>query len=89
MNIVGNAIKYTMKGYILVDLKLDTDYLNIQRGVTWRRIVISVRDTGVGISEQNIKKLFKLFTLVQSTSKVNQQGVGLGLAICKSIIEKF
>jgi signal transduction histidine kinase len=64
MNLVGNAIKYTSKGTILVSIKLDPEYLNIQAGITWKRIIFTVRDSGVGICEEDIKKLFKLFTLV-------------------------
>ena len=44
-------------------------------------IEISVEDTGLGISEQDQGKLFKLFGFLESTNHVNKKGVGLGLAI--------
>lgn len=46
-------------------------------------------DTGVGISEENQKKLFKLFGFVKDTEAMNTKGVGLGLAISLRIIEQY
>jgi signal transduction histidine kinase len=42
-----------------------------------------VRDTGVGISEENQDKLFKFFGFLKETKEMNKNGVGLGLAISK------
>ena len=50
---------------------------------------LSVRDTGMGINQGNIGKLFKLFGQVSSTKKINENGIGLGLAISKCLVEKF
>ena len=50
---------------------------------------ISVEDTGVGISPQDIKKLFKLFGFLTSTKQINTKGIGLGLYISKMILEQF
>ena len=47
---------------------------------------IAVRDTGVGISEENQKKLFKMFGFLEDTQNMNKNGVGLGLAISKQIV---
>ena len=89
MNLVGNAIKYTNKGYIYVHYKLDTNLDGMDPENDWRRLEISVRDTGLGISEDGIQKIFKLFGQVKSTKKINQTGIGLGLAICKSLVQKL
>ena len=48
-----------------------------------------VKDTGVGIKEENLQKLFKLFGLIEATKELNTNGIGLGLHICKMIIEQF
>jgi two-component system sensor histidine kinase/response regulator len=52
-------------------------------------IQISVTDTGVGINDENRGKLFQLFGRLESTSKMNTTGIGLGLSICKQILEAF
>lgn len=54
-----------------------------------KHIKISVRDTGCGMSLKDNQKLFKLFGQVKSTKKVNESGIGLGLSMCKFLIEKF
>jgi signal transduction histidine kinase len=51
--------------------------------------VITVLDTGTGISKKEQKKLFKMFGCLQSTQQMNTQGIGLGLFICKQIVEQF
>lgn len=71
MNIVGNAIKYTNKGYVYFHVKLDKTYVNHDDDLNWARLEISVRDTGCGISKENVKKFFKLFGEVKSTKKIN------------------
>jgi signal transduction histidine kinase len=50
---------------------------------------ISVRDTGVGISKENQEKLFKFFGFIKETKDMNKNGVGLGLAISKQIVEQY
>jgi two-component system, sensor histidine kinase and response regulator len=50
---------------------------------------MSVIDTGIGISEEGIKKLFIDFAKLDENSKRNTQGTGLGLSICKNIIEEM
>lgn len=46
-------------------------------------------DNGIGIKEEDKNKLFKLFGFLESTQEVNAKGIGLGLYICKKIVEKF
>lgn len=46
------------------------------------KIVITVLDTGTGISNKDQKKLFKMFGYLKSTQQMNTQGIGLGLFIC-------
>lgn len=47
----------------------------------------SVKDTGIGIKEEDRAKLFTLFGKLESSSQLNTKGIGLGLNICKKIIE--
>jgi signal transduction histidine kinase len=50
---------------------------------------LSIKDTGVGISEEGMKKLFIDFNKLQENQKRNTTGTGLGLSICKRIIEQM
>lgn len=52
-------------------------------------MIVDVIDSGVGISSDNQKKLFKIFGKLAATASMNTQGVGLGLIICKNICEKL
>ncbi len=52
-------------------------------------IEVIVKDTGVGIKEENLQKLFKLFGFLDATKELNTNGIGLGLHICKMIVEQF
>ena len=49
-------------------------------------IQVSVVDTGVGITKEDQKKLFKLFGYLDSTKELNTKGIGLGLHISKQIV---
>ena len=50
---------------------------------------IYVQDNGIGISEDDQKRLFKLFGMLESTNQINSKGIGLGLHITKKIINMF
>ena len=52
-------------------------------------VEISVEDSGVGISKDDQKRLFKLFGFLSHSKKINTRGVGLSLAIAKMITEEF
>lgn len=71
-NIVSNAAKYTPEGSVTVKAKVVDD-----------KVVISVKDTGVGISKENKSKIFKPFYRVEDTSHI--RGTGLGLSVCKKL----
>ncbi len=76
-NIVDNAIKYTQEGSVSVDLSA-TDH----------KLLIKVKDTGVGIAKENQKELFnKLFERGQDAMKVHGTGKGIGLFITSHIIK--
>ena len=78
-NLISNAIKFTpKKGKITVGCK-QIDGKNVQ---------ISVTDTGVGISEENIPKLFSIEQNFKTIGTEKEKGTGLGLIVCKEFIEQ-
>lgn len=81
INFCTNAIKYTDKGSVTVDIdliKTDTDKADLS---------FVIRDTGIGIKEEDLAKLFKSYTQVDTTLNHHKEGTGLGLAICKQLVE--
>ena len=80
MNLVGNAIKFTDQGLVAVSL----NYEKIGADIILR---CSVRDTGCGLSEDEVGKLFTDFEQFGQVLVKSQEGTGLGLAICKRLVE--
>ncbi|TGM61616.1 hypothetical protein EHQ97_01265 [Leptospira adleri] len=77
-NLVGNAIKFTKSG----------GFIKIRMEESADSVLISVVDTGVGISELYLEKLFHLEERISSSGTRNEPGSGLGLIICKEFIER-
>ena len=50
---------------------------------------VSVQDTGIGIKKEDRAKLFKMFGKLEESAKMNTSGIGLGLSICRTIVEMF
>jgi signal transduction histidine kinase/archaellum component FlaC len=75
-NLLANALKFCKNG----------DTITISNHISNGSCIISIADTGIGISKQNIEKLFKSnsFTTVGTN---NEKGTGLGLSICKELVE--
>ena len=71
-------MKFTKKGAITINLKSENSFLTIE-----------VEDTGCGMSEENIKKLFSPFVMLEDKEGSNANGTGLGLFICKTLCEKM
>jgi len=80
-NIVGNAVKFTNEGYILIAAKL----LPIDDAKA--KLIIDVKDTGIGIPRDKIKTLFDSFTQVDASTTRKYGGTGLGLAIVKQLCQ--
>lgn len=78
MNLVGNAVKFTDSGEVRIVARMD-------RSARPPRLLIDVRDTGVGIAEDKLDVIFEPF--IQADSSVTRRfgGTGLGLAICKHL----
>lgn len=81
MNLAGNAIKFTDHGEVGVLVKMDS------RDAERIRLKCTIRDTGMGISKQNLKRMFEPFTQVDSSLTRSRTGTGLGLTICRELIE--
>ena len=84
-NLLGNAVKYTKKGSVLLYVGKAKDDVVKKDGTI--RLVISVKDTGIGIKEEDIKKLFQKFERVDIKQNSTVEGSGLGLAITKNLLE--
>lgn len=82
-NFIDNAIKYTEKGKITISLILKNPDVPLNQ----QRILITVQDTGAGLSKEEIDKLFKSFSRAEAGQRHWVQGTGLGLYIVKKFIE--
>lgn len=77
-NLLGNAIKFTPNnGKITISVSKKVDHVEI-----------SVKDTGVGINIDKIKDLFRVDKRVSTIGTDNEKGTGLGLVLCKELINK-
>lgn len=81
MNLLSNSYKFTNRGSVTVRATVD------QESEEWIDVTCSVIDTGIGIPEEQKKKLFFPFSQVESSSSRSYGGTGLGLSICKALIE--
>lgn len=77
-NLIDNALKYTAEGSVTVALTGDSRVIQIQ-----------VQDTGTGISEEDISHLFQKFYRVDNSMTRTVSGTGLGLYICRKIVELY
>ena len=82
VNLVGNAFKFTTKGEVAVEV-----YPLRSTRTSQIRAMFVVTDTGPGIPDEKINILFKPFTQVSEGYKRSHQGAGLGLSICKRLVE--
>lgn len=81
-NLVGNAMKFTESGSVNVQIGVGPSV-----GHNKRKLYFSVSDTGIGIPEDQIGKLFAPFTQVDDSLSRKYQGAGLGLSIVKHLVE--
>ncbi|MCH1929910.1 PAS domain S-box protein [Shewanella sp. A25] len=81
INLAGNALKFTRHGQVVVSLKC----LQHQQGST--RVQFAIEDTGIGISEEQLERIFTGFEQAESSTSRRFGGTGLGLAISKRLVE--
>jgi PAS domain S-box-containing protein len=75
-NLLSNALKFTRKGSIEIGYTIEGN-----------NVLFSVKDTGIGISKEGLAHLFERFYQVNTKSAYNTEGSGLGLSLCKSLVE--
>lgn len=82
MNLVDNAVKFTDKGCVCIDVEARKESYGIN-------LCITVKDSGIGISEESMEKLFESFSQADTRKNRANGGVGLGLAISKELVSKM
>ncbi len=82
-NLINNALKFTDRGGALVRV-----HAKLRAPKQWD-LTVSVEDTGRGIEQQNLEQVFDLFVQGNQGKHLVQEGVGLGLHICKTLVEKM
>lgn len=81
LNLLGNALKFTPKGEVFLGLTMAAP-----TGGDDLQLNFEIKDTGIGIPEEKLDKLFKAFSQVDSSTTRNYGGTGLGLVICERLI---
>ena len=76
LNLLTNAARFTERGGVTVTTRLEQE-----------RVVVSVRDTGPGIPQENLAQLFKAFQQLPTAERASEKGSGLGLSISKQLVE--
>ncbi len=85
VNLIGNALKFTERGEIITKVSLapDNPYKNKDQRI---KLLFSVSDTGIGIKKDDLEKLFKPFSQVDSSNTRRYGGTGLGLVISEKLV---
>ena len=83
-NLVGNAVKFTERGHVMVRVSGDVEG---EGDAQLAQVKIEVEDTGIGIAAEKIEKIFDKFEQADNTSTRRYQGTGIGLAISRSLVE--
>ena len=81
-NILTNSVKYTEKGVVTFSI----GFKRIEDEPNSVLLLISIKDTGIGIKEEDIKKLFMEFERIEEERNRNIEGTGLGMAITKNLL---
>lgn len=80
INILNNAVKYTKKGFVSFELSI------LEQSNDRIKIAFIIRDTGVGIRDEDMEKIFKSFERVDRNIHYKEEGSGLGLAIANAYV---
>lgn len=82
MNFVSNALKFTSEGSVCISVSGRRESYGIN-------LCVKVTDTGIGIKEENLEKLFNSFNQVDTKRSRQEGGIGLGLALSQTIVQKM
>lgn len=80
VNLVGNAIKFTERGEVVVSVEL------VKKSEAWNELRFTVRDTGIGIADEKQNSIFGAFTQADTSTTRKYGGTGLGLAIAQHLV---
>ncbi|MBB3209604.1 signal transduction histidine kinase/DNA-binding response OmpR family regulator/HPt (histidine-containing phosphotransfer) domain-containing protein [Rhodopirellula rubra] len=95
VNLVGNALKFTTHGEVIVEASADRDDTMLDTNVNFIdspsrvRMMISVRDTGIGMTKTQKERIFEAFTQADASTTRQYGGTGLGLAISARLVERM
>lgn len=81
LNLTGNAIKFTEKGQVVVGASM------LKQGRDFSRLRFEVRDTGIGLSPEQVTRLFESFTQADTSTTREYGGTGLGLVISQRLVD--
>ena len=81
LNLTSNAVKFTSEGYVMIKAVLDNHEESVEH------VCFSVRDTGIGITQEQQGRLFKRFSQAEQSTTRKYGGTGLGLTISKMLAE--
>jgi len=81
INLVGNAVKFTESGHIVISIQ------EVQRNPEQSLVRFSVKDSGIGIAQDSLQKIFESFTQAEESIKYQFGGTGLGTTISKNLVE--
>ncbi len=84
LNLVSNAVKFTQHGEVTVRIELDEGNLTAHNNIKLR---FTIQDTGIGLTKKQIARLFQSFSQADSSTTRKYGGTGLGLVICKHLVE--
>ncbi|MDE5930966.1 MAG: hypothetical protein K2H40_00565, partial [Lachnospiraceae bacterium] len=82
MNLVDNAIKFTNEGGVIIKIYTRKENYGVN-------LCVSVKDTGIGIEEEGMEKLFESFSQIDTRRSRQEGGIGLGLAISRALVQKM
>lgn len=81
LNLMSNAVKFTHAGAVRLQVSV------IRQQDHHYRLLFSVQDSGIGIAEQDLHKLFQPFSQIDNSTTRRYEGTGLGLTICKDLVQ--
>jgi PAS domain S-box-containing protein len=83
MNLLGNALKFTVRGTISLSVSAE------EAGAAQVRLRFEVADTGIGVPPEAVERIFEPFVQAESSTTRRFGGTGLGLTICKRLVERM
>jgi signal transduction histidine kinase len=87
VNLISNAVKFTAEGSVMCRACLQIPSPDTENRTNEREILVSVQDTGIGIAPGDYDKVFEQYVQVGERPANAPKGTGLGLPICKEIVE--